>query len=259
MISNRINAFRKSLYLVGSNSLRTKKHLDKWDNSLKNPKSYYIEAFKYFRLYLDKRLVNHRKYFQTEKRGFGEEAFHVLWYLLYNRFKFEAFLEIGVYRGQVMSLVALLAQINKRPIFIQGISPFDKSGDTVSKYLDINYIDDINKNFSMFSLPPPKLCNAYSTDKVATDLIKSREWDCIYIDGSHDYEIVLKDWDLCSENITLNGIIVIDDASLYTNFDNPFFAFKGHPGPSKVADRIASSTFKEILRVGHNRVFQRVK
>jgi hypothetical protein len=209
---------------------------------------------------MNNELKQHKIFFSKEKRGFGEEAFHTMWFLLYKKFEFKNFLEIGVYRGQVMSLISLLAKIENKEIEIYGISPFNKSGDTVSSYLDIDYIEDIHKNFAEFNLTKPTLVNSYSTDEKALDLIKSKIWECIYIDGSHDYEIVLQDWKICSQNIKIDGIIIMDDSSLYTNFQNLSFAFKGHPGPSKVSDEVAkeSINFKEILRVGHNRVFQRV-
>jgi len=33
------------------------------------------------------------------RRGFGENAFHTMWYLLLEEFKPATFLEIGVFRG----------------------------------------------------------------------------------------------------------------------------------------------------------------
>jgi len=36
----------------------------------------------------------------------------------------------------------------------------------------------------------------------------------------------------------------------------PFHSFKGHPGPSQVADEVGPD-FVEVLRVGHNRAFMR--
>ena len=49
-------------------------------------------------------IINHRVYFSKEFRGFGEEAFHSMWYLLLSEFKPKNCLEIGVYRGQIISL-----------------------------------------------------------------------------------------------------------------------------------------------------------
>jgi Methyltransferase domain len=83
--------------------------------------------------------------------------------------------------------------------------------------------------------------------------------DMIYIDGNHDYEVVIKDWELCSSHTKKGGIIVLDDSALTTSFNPPPYAgTRGHPGPSRLAQEIDRSTFKELLQVGHNRVFQRL-
>jgi hypothetical protein len=40
-----------------------------------------------------------RHYFNQCRRGFGEDAFHAMWFLLFRQFRPVSFLEIGVYRG----------------------------------------------------------------------------------------------------------------------------------------------------------------
>lgn len=256
-IKNRFNIINQKIYLIKPKS-SILVNIMNWENSLIDPRGYYLDAYRYFYKILPLEIVKHKEYFRLNKRGFGEDAFHVMWYLLYKKYQFTNFLEIGVYRGQVMSLISHIANLDNKSVSIVGISPFNKSGDSVSVYPEIDYVKDINENFDAFSLAKPNLVNSYSTDEVAKEYIYSEIWDCIYIDGSHDYEIVKLDWENCSKNIKVGGIIIIDDSSLYTNFDNPFFAFKGHPGPSKLANEIDLSNFKEVLRVGHNRVFERL-
>ena len=77
----------------------------------------------------------------------------------------------------------------------------------------------------------------------------------IYIDGNHDYDVVVKDWAACSRATRKGGVIVLDDSGLTTSYRPPPFATGGHPGPSKLATEINPSEFQEILQVGHNRVF----
>jgi hypothetical protein len=229
-----------------------------WGESLKNPTEFYETCFRYFHARLPEPFRAHRLYFENCGRGFGERAFHVMWFLLFREFKPESFLEIGVYRGQTISLAAMLAEYFKINCHVQGISPFSNIGDKVSKYRNnVDYFKDTLENFSHFNLPPPALLKAFSTDESAKKTITSRQWSFIYIDGNHDYEIARADWELCAAHLQPDGIIVLDDSALMTNYIPPVFATSGHPGPSRIAQEIDREKFQEILQVGHNRVFQK--
>jgi hypothetical protein len=229
-----------------------------WPQSLQDPTAFYESAVRYFHHRLPAELRAHRQYFTQERRGFGEEAFHVMWFFLFREFKFRNFLEIGVYRGQTLSLAAMLQRQFQCEGELVGISPFTSAGDSVSKYIELDYYDDTLKNFAHFSLPKPTLIKAFSTDAIAKEKIASRQWDCVYIDGNHDYEIARQDWEISSANTRAGGVIVLDDSGLNTAYRPPDFATGGHPGPSRLAPEIkAAGGWKEILHVGHNRVFQK--
>lgn len=207
---------------------------------------------------LPESLRNHRDYFKHERRGFGEDAFHAMWYKLINEYKPKSMLEIGVYRGQVISLWALVAKELNMTCEIHGISPFTSAGDEVSAYMsNINYYEDVINNFDHFSLSLPMLHKGLSTDTEMIDVIKSKKWDFIYIDGSHDYDVVKNDFDVCSSMLSSNGIIILDDSAFYNGFKPPAYSSVGHSGPSKLADEIDKDVFKEVIAVGHNRVFQK--
>lgn len=231
---------------------------ENFSDSLLNPGAYYRRAFQDFHHTVPVELKAHRSYFDGDRRGYGEDAFHTMWWRLVRKYKPENFLEIGVYRGQVISLVALLAKLEGIRCAVTGISPFSSAGDTVSKYRsDLDYRLDTLSHFKHFGLPEPTLINAYSTDPEALAVIASRQWDMIYIDGNHDYVIVMKDWEACSKAVKPGGIIILDDSGLSTSYQPPDFATGGHPGPSSVASEINPEYFREILQVGHNRVFQK--
>lgn len=233
--------------------------LASWKDSLQDPTKFYLECFRYFHQRLPIELRNHRKYFTSHRRGFGEDAFHVMWFLIFNELQPESFLEIGVYRGQTLSLAAILARRLRLNCFLQGISPFSPVGDSVSEYRKgLDYYADTLANFAHFSLPAPTLLKAYSTDSSAQELIRSRPWSVIYIDGNHDYEVAKQDWNLCAQNLQPHGLIILDDAGLTTDYHPPLFATGGHPGPSRVAQEVDRNRFREILQVGHNRAFQRI-
>lgn len=203
-------------------------------------------------------LLEHRKYFKVNKRGFGEDAFHAMWLNLFEDYKPINILEIGVYRGQTISLFQLLSDKFNINSEIHCISPFSSSGDEVSNYLNnINYLEDIKINFDYFKLKYPIFHKGFSTENAMLDVIASRKWDLIYIDGNHDYNIVKTDFYNCANSLSENGIIVLDDSSMFTTYKPKFYSTSGHSGPSKIANEIDTNYFTEILAVGHNRVFQK--
>ena len=236
----------------------TRVNPEEFADSLRDRDGYYLRYFQDFHQTLPPELRAHRAYFLDDFRGFGEDAFHAMWWRLARRFRPGQFLEIGVYRGQVISLISLLAEIEGFPCEVTGISPFSNHGDSVSVYRsDVDYLEDTFCHFRIHRLQKPNLVQSYSTDPAALAVIRSRAWDMIYIDGSHDYEVARQDWHACSAAVKPGGIIILDDAGLGTSYRPPRFATAGHPGPSRVAGEIDRSLFTEILQVGHNRVFQR--
>jgi SAM-dependent methyltransferase len=230
-----------------------------WPRSLKDPTAFYRECHRYFHFKLPPQFKAHRRYFSKERRGFGEDAFHTMWFLLFREFKPATFLEIGVWRGQTTSLAALNQKRLGIAGIIAGIAPFQPHGDS-SPFHDpkLDHYTDTLKNFDAFQLPPPQLLKAFSTDAQAVAFIQSRQWDCIYIDGDHEYATVKADWENCAPAVKPGGIIILDDAGLGTRYRAPHFASTGIEGPSSLAREIDRKIFEEILQVGHNRVFQRL-
>jgi hypothetical protein len=230
-----------------------------WSRSLVDPTGYYLDCVRVFHSkQFPQILKQHRAYFLNGQRGFGEDAFHVMWWMLFRELRPSRFLEIGVYRGQTLSLAALLQREFAIQGRVTGISPFTPSGDKVSRYRkDVDYLADTKANFIHLRLADPELVRAFSTDEVARERVEREIWDAIYIDGNHDYEVARADWNLCAAHVRPGGIIVLDDSALGTTYNPPAFATGGHPGPSQVAVEIKGTLFLEILRVGHNRVFQK--
>lgn len=205
-------------------------------------------------------LRKHREYFKLENRGFGEDAFHAMWFALFREFRPTLCLEIGVYRGQVISLWALVSNILGVHCEIHGISPFTSTGDHVSNYLhNIDYLENTLQNHHYFDLPEPILVKGLSTDSEAVAHIRGRRWNLIYIDGSHDYEIALADYVTCRDALDVGGLLVMDDSSLYTDFHPPLFSFAGHPGPSRVVQERAMNELRYLGAVGHNNIFMKAK
>jgi len=221
-----------------------------------NRNSIYKEMVDFYEKQLPWELVKHRKYFSENQRGFGEDAFHSMWYRIFNEFKPVNCLEIGVYRGQSLTLWKILANQLGYKARIAGVSPFSSAGDSVSNYLEqLDYLDDVKKNHDVFGLDYPEFCKEYSNSQVAKTFISQTNWDLIYIDGSHEYEIVCEDWALSVQNLAQGGLIVMDDSSLYFEYAAGPGSFAGHPGPSRVAKEIAQKELQLLGGVGHNNIF----
>jgi len=203
-------------------------------------------------------IVEHRNYFKQEQRGFGEDALHSMWIKIFSAYKPKLALEIGVYRGQIITLWGLICRMQNFECEIHGISPFSPANDTVSEYLqDLDYYQDVLNSFNNFNLTPATLITAFSNDPIGIAYIKSKNWDLIYIDGNHDYEVVFNDYKISKDALSLGGILVLDDSSLYTEFNPPKFAFAGHPGPSRIVRDFAMKEMKFIGGVGHNNIFMK--
>jgi len=212
----------------------------------------------YFNHRLPKVIKEHREYIEKHQKGFGEPAFHAMWYKLILEFKPVNCLEIGVYRGQVVSLWTLISKLLHQDIDVSGISPFSSFGDSVSEYMkNLDYYKDVQETFEDLDLKKPTFIKGFSSDEKAVEYIKSKTWDMIYIDGGHDYEDALFDYKLCLENLKSGGLMILDDASLYTDYNPVSFSFAGHPGPSKVAREFADKEMDFIGAVGHNNVYRK--
>jgi predicted O-methyltransferase YrrM len=199
--------------------------------------------------------IKHREYF-SQGRGFGEDAFHAMWYYLFEQYKPKNVLEIGVFRGQTISLFELLSRHFEYEADVWGLSPLGPVNDSVSQFpTNVEYEQDIALNYAFFDLGTPKLLKASSIEKKARQFIKSRKWDLIYIDGNHDLPYVISDYMNCAEALTDNGLMVIDDSSLNRNFSRPG-SFKGHVAPSEIVDKLGVNEFDLILSVGHNNVLR---
>ena len=222
--------------------------------------SIYAYCHHYFFHLLPKKIKNHRKYFKKKSRGFGEDAMHAMWFILLKTYQPKYCLEIGIYRGQTINLWRLISIMFNFTVEIHGVSPFTAIGDAVSHYKkNIDYATDTLLNHKYFDLPAPSLTTSYSQGPLAQKLIKSKSWDLIYIDGSHDYDVALCDYIICLDNLAEGGLLVIDDSSLYLDYNPPLFSFAGHPGPSRIVKERAMNDLTFICGVGHNNVFMKSK
>ena len=207
---------------------------------------------------LPDKIKKHREFFLQENRGFGENAFHAMWFYLISEFRPRSLAEIGVYRGQAISLWALIYEhLDIVQPDIYGISPLKNSGDTVSTYLaKLDYKTDIYHNFDFFNLPRPRLIETASQGELSKEFFQTHNLELIYVDGSHDYAIVKQDVDLIIKTQKSGCIVVMDDASLYSSYKPSRNSFAGHFGPSMVLNtNYFKDYFFELGTCGHNRIY----
>ncbi len=258
-----VNTFMYKVKIIYARRNRKKYNkystIDEVTTYLKSRNEQYNFFYNYFWNKSPLWLKEHRAYFTQKNRGFGEDAFHAMWHIIFSEYKPKKILEIGVYRGQTISLFRLLSNKLNVESEIHGISPFTSSGDEVSKYINnLNYQFDVIENFNYFNLKQPILHKGFSNETNMIQIINSESWDLVYIDGNHDYEVAKLDFENSSNALKINGLLILDDSSLFTDYKPKFYSTIGHPGPSKVAEEIDPNKFKEILSVGHNRVFQKI-
>ena len=226
----------------------------------------------------------HRDWVEENSWGFGDRAFHYMWYLLLrddvlNR-PSPRLLEIGVYKGQVISLWALIAQRLGQPAEIAGVSPFTggrprfadnrvlhrlaqiispgyrEDVRSANLYENVSYRLAVDRIFDQFGLRSANvnLLTGYSQDETVRAQLAARSFDLIYIDGGHRYEEVAQDLSFYAPLVGPGGYLVVDDASC----DLPGTAFwKGHESVSRAVADWGAPGFVNVLNIGHDRVYKR--
>jgi len=230
----------------------------------------------------DPLLSGHRRYIEENRLGFGDPAFHSMWQRLlaaaHDRFGSVAALEIGVFKGQVVSLWSLLAKTHGWPLAVHAITPFAgqplpgvrwwralqarlnprfrerlRSGDF---YPDDDYEETVRRLFAHYQLDFGRVrwIRGYSQDPGVLAAVRSDRFHVVYIDGGHTFEVASADLANFGPKVAAGGWLVMDDAA----YDLPGTAFwKGHESVSRACRQLPALGFKNILNVGHNRIFER--
>jgi predicted O-methyltransferase YrrM len=231
----------------------------------------------------DPMLAEHRRHIERHELGFGDPAFHSMWLRLLaaavRRFGTVRTLEIGVYKGQVISLWALIAKHCEFDLRISALTPlagqpmpqsrllqrlryhldrrFREEIDNANFYKDADYEGIIRQLFTHFSLDfsAVTLYRGLSTDRAVLGQLAGETFHVVYIDGDHTYNGVSHDFRAFGPKVPLGGWLVADDASC----EIPGTVFwKGHRTVSRATQILPSLGFNNILNVGHNRVYERL-
>lgn len=194
-------------------------------------------------------LKEYRDWIETNIFGFGERSFLWMWKLLVDTQGANfSFLEIGVFRGQILGLIRMLAPFAS----ITGITPLTNEGG----HWDSDYADDIKNLHDTFKLKQPEIIKGLSTDTVV--VVQAGMYDIVYIDGGHSYEVAKSDIFIYSSHVKVGGYLVVDDCSHKYNLPDGYF--KGIADVSRAVDELLPNDYYvELFNVMHNRVFKRVK
>jgi len=205
-------------------------------------------------------LKAHRDWVEKNIFGFGDRSFHYMWKLIIDDMPQSfTFLEIGVFRGQVLSLVQQIASYSQRYVTRYGVTPLTSAGG----HWESDYRVDIINMHKQFHLPIDYiLFEGLSTDpKILEDvMIQVKPLDILYIDGGHDYDTVVSDLKNYLPLIKPGGILVVDDCS--NNFQIPNGMFPGIDTVSNAVDELLppftqNDEYEWLFNVGHNRIWRK--
>ncbi|MCX6953944.1 MAG: class I SAM-dependent methyltransferase [Verrucomicrobia bacterium] len=231
----------------------------------------------------DPLLAPHRKHIEEHKLGFGDAAFHTMWKLLLaeaaRRFGTVRCLEIGVFKGQVISLWSHLARTQNLDVHVSALSPLAGQPRPHSRLvhalryrLDRHYRERIQNGdfydndeyeaivrglFTHFGLDFNRVAlhRGYSTAPDILAGLANETFHIIYVDGDHTYDGALHDFKTFGPKVVPGGWLIADDAGASL----PGTAFwKGHEAVSRAAEVLPSLGFKNVLNISHNRVFERL-
>lgn len=205
-------------------------------------------------------LTAHRNYIEQNNYGFGDRAFHYIWKILIEEMpKVFNYLEIGVYMGQVLTLVQVLSREAGKKCMSVIVSPFSSAGDCYSSYPSLDYLQAVKNLYTLWCLDFSRVevIHGLSTADSSKVRVLAHTYDLIYIDGSHAYADVVSDIALAKKCLKSKGYLVMDDASYFLNM--PDNCFKGHPESSQaVRDCLESDkNYKHVFACGHNRLWRK--
>lgn len=212
----------------------------------------------------DLELSEHRTFIEESHYGMGERCFHWLWRLIIDEMPaYFRFLEIGVYKGQVLSLVKLLANRADKLADVTGVtllSPFAGDTDEFPKHPNADYGKLIRDLHDRYELEQPQLIVGDSAAQAIQEKAAGLgNYDLVYIDGGHEYNYIMKDLLCYPKLVKPGGFLVVDDCGNYLTM--PFGFFQGIEPVSRAVRTIIETDpqWTHLLAVIHNRVWQRRK
>lgn len=210
-------------------------------------------------------LKEHRDYIDANHYGYGDRPYHFMWHLIVKAMPTAFnFLEIGVFQGQVLSLIARASEQNAKLAACFGVTPLDQTGDQYATHPRINYRNRIKALHEKFNVRQPTIIQGMSYDpRVKSQVRRLPAFDLVYIDGCHDFDVVVDDLETYVNSPILKpgGYVVIDDAANDLDIPDDLIPtnFKGLQDVTDalLACALQSRGFKHVAAVGHNRIFKK--
>lgn len=228
-------------------------------------------------------LAAHRNWIEAHRWGFGDRAFHAMWLLvardLRERFERTRALEIGVFKGQVISLWALLSRELDWPVEITAVSPFRgrrgqdrlwihrlrkllspsyRRDDAVGNLVpDDDFLARCAEVFAAFGLDFERVraIRGLSGDPAVRERLAGERFELVYVDGDHSFEGARGDLLTYGPAVVPGGYLVVDDAA----WDLPGSSFfKGFEAVARACRVLPDLGFVNVLNIGHNRIFRRL-
>jgi hypothetical protein len=213
----------------------------------------------------DDELREHRHFVKRHQMGYGNKPFHWMWNLIIQdlpqNFKF---LEVGVYQGQIISLMSLLNRRHQKNGTIYGLTPLAPVDDAFSKHHHVDYEERIGFLYASHGLDASDLqiIEGLSTETHAiVNAGNEGPYDAVYIDGGHDYPTVVSDILTFGPMVKPGGYLVMDDSANYLKIPDGLIRmdWRGILDVSNaVRDTLESDkNYTELFSVAHNRVWRR--
>jgi len=227
-------------------------------------------------------LKHHRDWVEENRWGMGDRAFHYMWMLVLAdaaaRFPALDLLEIGVFKGQTISLWALISRELGLNGSITAISPFEgnlkpqpRLLHSLRKKLDPTYreanavgnlhaIDDyLARNreiFAAFDLDfaAVKTIKGFSNAPEVAAQVSGETFALVYIDGDHTLEVACSDIATYAPLVRAGGYLIMDDAACFLPGET---FWKGFESVSTACEDIPALGFTNVFNIGHNRIFQK--
>lgn len=230
-------------------------------------------------------LAGHRDWVECQKHGYGTRAFHYLWYLLMASYARRSapvrVLEIGVFKGQILSLVSLAARELEVRMVATGVSPLAGNQRRLSPWRAArqflfdpqwrrqyrlgnlhpagDHLAEIQRIYDAFALDlqSVELLRGLSTDSHVVDHVRQNQYAIVFIDGDHSESVARFDIETYTPLVEPGGYAVVDDAGAFL----PGWGFaKGLRDVSLACRTLErSNCWQNVLNVGKLRVFRRAR